>query len=117
MAASYSDPKLSVVTPEDIEKAYWQYAEASGAYAAELAAYYVKYQVYLAALGALFGDAPVAPVIPTVPNAYSGVEPPADALVFKTLLDGTAMNAVRASGSLIVALNGGWGAPTAYTYD
>lgn len=49
------------MTPEGIEKAFAGYAERADDYAAKVAAYYVTYQVYLAALGAWFGDAPAVP--------------------------------------------------------
>jgi hypothetical protein len=73
------------LTPEGIEKAFAGYAEDAGAYAAKVAAYYVKYQAYLAALGSWFGDAPVVPGAPPVFADYSDVLPPVDAQYQKTM--------------------------------
>jgi len=68
------------LTPEGIEKAFAGYAESAAHYSAKVAAYYVKYQVYLAALDAWFGDAPaVVPTPSPFEGAYSGVLPPVDA--------------------------------------
>jgi hypothetical protein len=68
------------LTPEGIEKAFAGYAERAADYAAEVAGYYIDYQVYLAALGAWFGDAPAVPSTPSpFEGAYSGVLPPVDA--------------------------------------
>jgi len=105
------------LTPEGIEKAFAVYAEAAGAYAAEVAAYYVNYQAYLAALGSWFGDAPAVPVAPSVFDDYSDVLPPVDAQYQKTIDDPTAILAAFKAGGAVLTANGGWGSPSAYTYD
>ena len=71
------------MTPEGIEKAFGGYAESASAYSAQVAAYYVLYQAYLAAVGSWFGTAPTVPTAPAVFKAYSDVVPPVDAQYFK----------------------------------
>lgn len=107
------------MTPEGIEKAFGGYAEAASAYSARVAAYYVDYQAYLAAVGSWFGTAPAVPTAPAPSLPYSDVVPPVDAQYFKKTesSDDTVLAAARVAGSAVLAGNGGWGSPSAYTYD
>jgi len=105
------------LTPEGFEKSFAGFAESAGAYSAQVAAYYVLYQPYLAALGSWFGTAPTKPTAPGAPVAYTGVKPPVDAQYFKSINTPATLLAAAKAGGAVVAGNGGWGSPSAYAYN
>jgi hypothetical protein len=83
LAGSHS-PSSKTFTSEDIETAFAGYTEGTGAYSAQVAANYVDYQAYLAAIGSWFRTAPAVPTAPPAFTAYSGVVPTVDAQYFKS---------------------------------